>query len=49
MFQSVKCIGILTSEAMPGMNAAIRAVTRTAIYNNIEVKAIYRGFRGWFG
>ena len=47
MFQSVKCIGILTSGGdAPGMNAAIRAVTRTAIYNNIEVKAIYRGFRG---
>ena len=47
MSQSVKCIGILTSGGdAPGMNAAIRAVTRTAIYNNIEVKAIYRGFRG---
>lgn len=28
------------------MNAAIRAVTRTAIYNNLEVKAIYRGYKG---
>ena len=47
MFQSVKCIGILTSGGdAPGMNAAIRAVTRSAIYNNIEVKGIYRGFKG---
>jgi 6-phosphofructokinase 1 len=28
------------------MNAAIRAVTRTAIYNGMEVKGIYRGYRG---
>jgi 6-phosphofructokinase 1 len=28
------------------MNAAIRAVTRAAIYNGIEVKGIYRGYRG---
>ena len=47
MFQTVKCIGILTSGGdAPGMNAAIRAVTRTAIFNNIEVKGIYRGFKG---
>jgi 6-phosphofructokinase 1 len=30
----------------PGMNAAIRAVTRAAIYNGIKVKAIYRGYKG---
>jgi 6-phosphofructokinase 1 len=28
------------------MNAAIRAVTRAAIYNGMEVKGIYRGYRG---
>lgn len=28
------------------MNAALRAVTRCAIYNGIEVKAIYRGYKG---
>lgn len=28
------------------MNAAIRAVTRAAIFNGIRVKAIYRGYRG---
>lgn len=43
----IKCIGILTSGGdAPGMNAAIRAVTRAAIYNNLSVKAIYRGYRG---
>jgi 6-phosphofructokinase 1 len=46
MYQ-INCIGILTSGGdSPGMNAAIRAVTRTAIYNNIRVKAIYRGYKG---
>jgi 6-phosphofructokinase 1 len=28
------------------MNAAIRAVTRAAIYNGLEVKGIFRGYRG---
>jgi 6-phosphofructokinase len=36
----IKCIGILTSGGdAPGMNAAIRAVTRSAIYNGFAVKA----------
>ncbi len=44
---TIKCIGILTSGGdAPGMNAAIRAITRAAIYNNIEVKGIMRGYRG---
>ncbi|WP_165024706.1 MULTISPECIES: 6-phosphofructokinase [unclassified Dysgonomonas] len=44
---NIKCIGVLTSGGdAPGMNAAIRAVTRAAIYNDIEVKGIMRGFRG---
>lgn len=44
---TVKCIGILTSGGdAPGMNAAIRAVTRAAIYKGLTVKGIYRGFRG---
>ena len=44
---NIKCIGILTSGGdAPGMNAAIRAVTRTAIYNELEVKGIYRGYKG---
>lgn len=47
MGTNIKCIGLLTSGGdAPGMNAAIRAVTRTAIYNNIAVKGIYRGYKG---
>ena len=47
MEYKLKCIGILTSGGdAPGMNAAIRAVTRAAIYNGIRVKAIYRGYKG---
>lgn len=43
----IKCIGILTSGGdAPGMNAAIRSVTRTAIFNGLRVKAIYRGYKG---
>lgn len=43
----VKCIGILTSGGdAPGMNAAIRAVTRSAIFHGLEVKGIYRGYKG---
>ena len=44
---TIKCIGILTSGGdAPGMNAAIRAVTRSAIYNGMRVKGIFRGYRG---
>ena len=40
-------IGILTSGGdAPGMNAAIRAVVRTAIFNKIEVYGIHRGYAG---
>lgn len=43
----VSRIGILTSGGdAPGMNACIRAVVRTAIYNGIEVIGIMRGFAG---
>ncbi|MCH5325953.1 MAG: 6-phosphofructokinase, partial [Duncaniella sp.] len=43
----IKCVGILTSGGdAPGMNAAIRAVTRSAIYSGLRVKGIYRGYRG---
>jgi 6-phosphofructokinase 1 len=43
----IKCIGILTSGGdAPGMNAAIRAVTRAAIANGFAVKGIYRGYEG---
>ena len=44
---TIKCIGILTSGGdAPGMNAAIRAVTRTAIYNGLKVKGVMRGYHG---
>lgn len=47
MRKSFKRIGILTSGGdAPGMNAAIRSVTRTAILRNVEVMGIYRGYRG---
>ena len=40
-------IGILTSGGdASGMSAAIRAVTRTAIFNGFKVKGIYRGYEG---
>lgn len=43
----IKKIGVLTSGGdAPGMNAAIRAVTRTAIYNNLEVIGIREGYSG---
>lgn len=46
MYQ-INCIGVLTSGGdSPGMNAALRAVTRAAIFNGIRVKAIYRGYKG---
>lgn len=42
-----KFIGILTSGGdAPGMNAAIRSVTRSAIFNGFRVKGIYRGYEG---
>lgn len=45
--EAKQCVGILTSGGdAPGMNAAIRAVTRTAIYNGFGVKGIMRGYRG---
>ncbi|MCL1868604.1 MAG: 6-phosphofructokinase [Paludibacter sp.] len=47
MRYEIKTIGVLTSGGdAPGMNAAIRAVTRTAIHNGMRVKAIYRGYKG---
>ena len=43
----INSIGILTSGGdAPGMNAAIRAVTRSAIYNGLKVFGIYRGYKG---
>ncbi|HAT62011.1 MAG TPA: 6-phosphofructokinase [Prevotella sp.] len=43
----IKTIGILTSGGdAPGMNAAIRAVTRAGIYNGFKVKGVYHGYDG---
>ncbi len=47
MEYQIKTIGVLTSGGdAPGMNAALRAITRGAIYNGIKVKAIFRGYKG---
>lgn len=43
----MKRIGVLTSGGdAPGMNAAIRAVVRTAIANDLKVSGINRGYQG---
>ncbi|MFN4032668.1 MAG: 6-phosphofructokinase, partial [Fimbriimonadales bacterium] len=43
----MKRIGVLTSGGdSPGMNAAIRAVVRSAIYHGLEVYGIKRGYAG---
>lgn len=45
--KQVKTIGVLTSGGdAPGMNAAIRAVVRTAIASGLNVKGIRRGYTG---
>ena len=45
--EKIKSIGILTSGGdAPGMNAAIRAVTRAGIFAGYKVYGIYRGYRG---
>ena len=47
MAKQVKTIGVLTSGGdAPGMNAAIRAVVRTAIHRGLAVKGIMRGYAG---
>ena len=44
---NIKKIGVMTSGGdSPGMNAAVRAVVRTATYNNIDVFGIRRGYQG---
>lgn len=43
----IKNIGVLTSGGdAPGMNAAIRAVVRAAIYHDLKVTGILRGYEG---
>ncbi len=47
MSSAIRKIGVLTSGGdSPGMNAAIRAVVRTAIYHQMEVFGIRRGYQG---
>ncbi len=43
----MNCIGVMTSGGdAPGMNAAVRAVVKTALYNGIDVYAFYQGYQG---
>ncbi len=47
MAKEFRRIGVLTSGGdAPGMNAALRAVTRAAIDKGVEVVAIYEGYKG---
>jgi len=47
MAKEIKRIAVFTSGGdAPGMNAAIRAVVRTASYNDLHVYAIYEGYEG---
>lgn len=47
MAKEIKTIGVLTSGGdAPGMNAAIRAVVRTALANGKQVKGILKGYQG---
>ena len=47
MGKEIRKIGVLTSGGdAPGMNAAIRAVTRTALYQGKRVYGVYRGYEG---
>ena len=47
MAKEIRTIGVLTSGGdAPGMNAAIRAVVRTALGNGLKVRGIRRGYSG---
>jgi 6-phosphofructokinase 1 len=47
MSTNIKKIGVLTSGGdAPGMNAALRAVVRTAAYHNVGCVGIYQGYQG---
>ena len=47
MVQQIKRIGVLTSGGdAPGMNAAVRAVVRQAKEHDVEVVAVYEGYKG---
>ena len=43
----IKSIGVLTSGGdAPGMNAAVRSVVRSSVYNQIECYGVYKGYQG---
>jgi 6-phosphofructokinase 1 len=47
MSKEIRRIAVFTSGGdAPGMNAAIRAVVRTAVYNDLHIYGIYRGYDG---
>ena len=47
MTNKVKKIGVLTSGGdAPGMNAAVRAVVRSSVFNGIDCYGIYKGYDG---
>ena len=47
MFEPIHTIGVLTSGGdAPGMNAAVRAVVRTALHKGLAVRGIKRGYHG---
>ena len=47
MGNAIQKIGVLTSGGdSPGMNAAIRAIVRTALYHEMDVYGINRGYQG---
>jgi len=47
MDKQIKKIAILTSGGdAPGMNAAVRALARTALYHGVEVFGVRRGYQG---
>ena len=47
MAEKLKKIAVLTSGGdAPGMNAAVRAVVRSSVYNNIECYGVYKGYEG---
>ncbi len=50
MENKIKTIGVLTSGGdAPGMNAAVRAVVRTALFNDMNVKGVFKGYSGLLG
>ena len=47
MDKKLRKIAVLTSGGdAPGMNAAVRSVVRSAVYNNIDCYGVYKGFEG---